>query len=702
MENRFGFKDLVTLVLLVVVIAMVYLSMVQFDRQWDDIKALNNNITTLTNNQSQMRSQIDKLSEKLDKGVAIVQPNGTHTATTDGNPTPTASIPNNGLHGLYEARTEPDFAEGDTVVDAFGTQIKSVTALTYKDLYGRRIQSFVIESLAVQDDDTLEFLPLIAESWKIDDHSKDYDAYLAKKKPELEAKVDADATLLDPIRKGMLDELTKTGQKPPEPGSDDDKALTADAREKWIDQQVRDDPERPSALVVTFKLRKDVRFSDGVPLTAHDVQFSWELMNNPLLNAPETRNFYDNVESYKALDDYTVEFRFREPNFLAFDMAAGFGILPKHFYEKFSIEDINSKPGLLMGSGRYRMPDPESWAPGKLMKLVRNENYWGPKPGPAALIWLEIEEDVSRMASFKNGQIDYFAATSEQFDELKKDEKITSRYTPFNYLPVPTGYSFVAWNVTREGKPTIFADKRVRQAMTYLIDRQRIAKEVMLGYASPTSGPFDDKSRQADPDIKPREYDPKKALELLKQVGWKPGADGVLRNAKGEPFAFTLTYPSGSDTYERIMLMLKDSFNRAGILMTQDPQQWSIFIERVDGRAFDACALAWGGGSIEGDIRQMFHSSQIANGANNFTSYINPELDKLIDEARRTIDEDKRMKLWQACHRILYEDQPYTFLLRRQSTTFIDKRFHNVKRVTTGLNDRSEWYVPAGQQLRGE
>jgi peptide/nickel transport system substrate-binding protein len=96
----------------------------------------------------------------------------------------------------------------------------------------------------------------------------------------------------------------------------------------------------------------------------------------------------------------------------------------------------------------------------------------------------------------------------------------------------------------------------------------------------------------------------------------------------------------------------------------------------------------------------MFHSSQIAGGANNFTSFSNPELDRLIDQARRTVDEDQRMKLWQACHRILHDEQPYTFMLRRKSLVFIDKRVHNVQRVLTGLNDRGEWYVPGPLQTR--
>ncbi|MEX0776020.1 MAG: ABC transporter substrate-binding protein [Phycisphaeraceae bacterium] len=685
MENRFGFKDFVNVVLLLAILATMWIAIKQFDRQWDDIKSIKSEVRALATAQNQLKNRIEDLQKS---GVTA----GPATAGAGG---AASDAPTHALDDIRQARSAPDFAEGDVLVDAFGTNVKSVTALTYKDLYGRTIQNYVLESLATQHDDTLEWLPLIAESWDINDNSKAWDEYMTARRAELTAQIERDPTVLDSTRLMIRREQEKAGKPIP-----DALALTEQAREAWIDKQIREDPQRPPAMTIVFRLRRDVNFSDGQPLTARDVEFTWTLLNNPLLDAPETRNFYDNVESYKALDDFTMEFKFREPHYLALSMVAAFGILPKHFYSKFSIDDINDRPGLLMGSGAYRLEDPVNWGPGKLVKLVRNENYWGPKPGIVALIWLEIKEDVPRFTAFKNGQIDLFSATPEQYIELRSDPDIAAKYQAWEYKAVPSGYNFVAWNLERNGKPTHFADKRVRQAMTYLIDRQRIAEQIFRGFAQPTSGPFDEESPQSDATLKPRLYDKAKALALLAEVGWTPGSDGVLRNKAGQSFAFTLTYPSGSQDYEQTMLMIKDSLNDAGILMTQDPQDWSIFIERVDGRAFDACALGWGGGAIEGDIRQMFHSSQIAGGANNFTSYRNPQLDKLIDQARRTINEDQRMKHWQACHRILYEDQPYTFMLRRKSLVFIDKRVHNVRKVLTGLSGRTTWYVPGELQKR--
>jgi peptide/nickel transport system substrate-binding protein len=93
----------------------------------------------------------------------------------------------------------------------------------------------------------------------------------------------------------------------------------------------------------------------------------------------------------------------------------------------------------------------------------------------------------------------------------------------------------------------------------------------------------------------------------------------------------------------------------------------------------------------------MFHSTQTVSGGDNFINYRNPELDRLIERARATVDEAKRMPLWRACERILHDDQPYTFLMRRKSLVFIDKRMHNVQITRLGLNMHAlpvEWYVP--------
>jgi peptide/nickel transport system substrate-binding protein len=214
------------------------------------------------------------------------------------------------------------------------------------------------------------------------------------------------------------------------------------------------------------------------------------------------------------------------------------------------------------------------------------------------------------------------------------------------------------------------------------------------------SGPFGVGSKQNDPNIKPWPYDPVKAKALLKEAGFEDrNGDGVLDGPDGKPFSFKLIYPNKSAVYDKLALYMKDNLARAGINLEPDPTEWTIMMTRIKARDFDAMCLGWGG-SVEDDIYQIFHSSQIADDGDDFTSYINPELDKAIEAARGSVDEPKRMKLWQECHRILNEDQPYTFIRNAESLVFVDKRIHNVERSKISLNyvERDTmpipWFVP--------
>lgn len=450
-------------------------------------------------------------------------------------------------------------------------------------------------------------------------------------------------------------------------------------------------------LTITFKLRRGVSFSDGKPLTAHDVVFSYDLIMNPKIEAPRQRAYYGKIESVKANGDYEVTFKFRERYFKSFEVAATLDILPKHFYSKFTPAEFNAKPGLLMGSGPFRMETPDGWAPGKPLTLYRNERYWGVKPAFDRLVYREINNDVARLTAFKNGEIDFFPAQPEQYVKMLEDKALVDRTQHFEYERITGGYGFIGWNQKRGGKATVFADKRVRRAMTMMIDRQYIAKELLRGYGIIPTGPFNRLSPQYNPEVKPLPFDMAEAKQLLAEAGYVDrDHDSVLENAAGEPFKFALTYPSsegGAGFWDRVMLLLKDQYAKAGIVMELDPLEWAVFAQKIDSRDFDAISLAWGG-TLESDPYQIFHSDQMADGGDNFVNYSNPELDKAIDKARLIMDDEQRHKAWHVVHRILNDDQPYTFLYTRKSLVFVDDRIKNVQRVKIGLNSPFEWYVP--------
>ncbi len=458
-------------------------------------------------------------------------------------------------------------------------------------------------------------------------------------------------------------------------------------------------------LTFVFKLRDGLLFSDGQPLTADDVVFSFDFIMNEAIQAPRERAYYSKIETVEALDRRTVRFQFKEPYFNALSLAGGLSVMPKHFYQPYlqRPNDYNQSKGLLLGSGPYRLEDPRNWSPDKgMVELRRNPRYWGPiQPSFDRLLWRVIENDSARLTTFRNGDIDTYGSRPIEYRKLVEDKDLAKKAEHWEYMSPVAGYAYIGWNQQRDEKPTRFTDKRVRQAMTYLIDRERIIKEIYLGYGEVALSPFNANSKQHDTALSPRLYDEGRGMELLREAGYEDrNGDGLLEDIAGNPFEFELVYFQGNEDTGRMVLFLKDLLARAGILLKPKPTEWSVMIDLLNKRDFEAITLGWTSG-LETDLYQMFHSSQIEGQGNNFINYRNPQLDRLIDEARATVDEDKRMPLWQAAEGELYEDQPYTFLMRRKSLVFIDRRIRNLVNTKVGLNLGNlpmENYVPAAEQ----
>jgi peptide/nickel transport system substrate-binding protein len=157
---------------------------------------------------------------------------------------------------------------------------------------------------------------------------------------------------------------------------------------------------------------------------------------------------------------------------------------------------------------------------------------------------------------------------------------------------------------------------------------------------------------------------------------------------------------NSSEDYKRLVLLLKDLYARAGVVLKPKATEWPVMLEKSTKKDFDVILIGWTS-VVESDLYQIFHSSQIKDDGDNFISYKNPELDKCIVQARSTVDQEKRMPIWQHCERIIYQDQPYTFLYRRKILAFVDKRFKNLKITNFGLNLDStpfESFVPSHDQ----
>ncbi len=609
MDNRFGFKDLILFLLLGVVIVVILLAMVQYDRQWQLLRTTNDLLTEQT-------TDLARIRRLLEQGVAF------------GSPTTQSSSAGADLAGfdrVLKSHNAPDFSLGDQVVDTFLAIPEKMTPLVGHDLASSIVQGYVLDSMCDRDPDTLEWIPRLAKSWKISD-----------------------------------DQLT-----------------------------------------IDFELRRGITFSDGSPLTADDVVYTFDLIRDERIQAPAIRSYLNLLGTVTKIDDYHVRFVFKQPYFLSFETAAGMGIMSKSFYSAYTPEQFNDSTGLLIGTGPYRLDDPKSWRPepGKPMSLVRNERYWGPTPSFNRMVWEVIENASARTTAFRNGDTDVYGGmdggpTPDQYDQMCTDKELCAR-TEHWALPVPNeGFIYVGWNQKqgRDGKPTPFADVRVRRAMTMLTDRDSIVHDIMRGYASVITGPFSPLTPQADPAIKPWPYDVAAAEKQLGEAGYHREGDRLV-GPDGNPLQFKIMYNSSNETRRRIASFLHDSYAKAGILADPEPVEWSVLLKRMDERQFDVYLGGWSG-SLEFDAYQIFHSSQMAETGDDFVQFKDAALDKLIEQARATVDEKKRMPIWHQVDQMLHQDEPYTFLYIEKDLDFLDSRFKGVAVTKEGLNGTSEWYVP--------
>ena len=644
MQKRLTTRDIILYLLLTLVVVLLILVMYQVDRQWNKLNEMQISVSEQAKDVQDVRSSVGKLQQSWSQGLVVQQVASSQASSN-----------------LPSAADSPKIAQAAT---------SSVSTAKNNAIP----ESFRRAFTASQKKDYSE------GDWKVETFSSTVKT--------ITPLVSSDSYASD-IQENVLESLITRN-----PDTLDWSGLVA---KSW---NISED-----GLTISFQLNENVIFSDGKPLTAEDVAFTFSFIMTEAIKAPSERAYYEKIESVTAKSPYEVVFVFKEPYFEALGAAGGMPILAKHFYEEYLsvAETFNESKGLLIGSGPYRLADPKSWTSDQgAIELVRNPRYWGAvQPTFDKLVWKIIQNDSARLTTYRNGDIDVYSARPIEYEKLLKDEALIAKSQNFEYMSPVAGYSYIGWNQQKGEIQTRFADKRVRQAMTYLTNRDKIIEDVYLGYAEAAISPFSPRSKQHDPSIKPRVANVDKAKALLKEAGYEDrDKDGLLEDAEGNPFSFKLMYAQSSDDTKRLVLMLKDMYARAGVQLEPEPTEWSVMLERLDQKNFDATILGWTSG-LETDIYQMFHSSQTKTNGNNFINYKSDKLDKLIEEARVVVDESKRMPIWQKAEGIFYDEQPYTFLSRRKSLVFIDKRIQNLELTNIGLNlsfQPSEIYVPKAAQ----
>jgi len=473
-------------------------------------------------------------------------------------------------------------------------------------------------------------------------------------------------------------------------------------------------------LAYTFKIRKDAHFQDGRPLTGEDVLFSVKAIKCPFVNAPFLRVYFNSVVDAELIDPYTIRFTIKEPYFLNESVLGGIIVLARHYYDpenllqRVTVRELTQNPAKLpgeikkfgdqfnrdynrnpLGSGPYKF---SSWKTGREIELVRDPKYWGiDKPGidQARIDRLKfriVNNMDAALTQLKSGSLDYIEALQPvQVVRGTSSERFNRDFKKYEYY-APT-YTYIGWN----NDHPIFRDKRVRQAMTYLTDRKQIVKSVLFGLGEVVDSHIYLFRPEYDKDLVSYPFDPKKAMELLAEAGWKDtDGDGILDkviDGRRIPFRFETKINSGNAVRKSVALVLVDELKKHGIAASVREIDWTIFLNDVKNHNFDAVVLGWSMSTTEPDAYQVWHSSQAANKGSNAISYKNARVDQILEQYRREFDPKKRIALYKEFQEILHDEQPYTFLHVRKTVSALHRRFQGVEIFPDGLRP-IDWWVP--------
>lgn len=434
-------------------------------------------------------------------------------------------------------------------------------------------------------------------------------------------------------------------------------------------------------LIYTFHLRHDVKWHDGAAFTADDVLYSYERVQDPNVDAAPARVDFRTIEKFEKLDDYTVRFTFKEPDYKAVIFVGMMPIVPKHVFDNGL--NFNSHPAgrAPIGTGPYLFA---RWDTGRNIMLERNDAYWGEIPDIKKITFRIIPDTDVIFQTLKKGELDISAMRPIQWVRQADTENFNKRFNKYEYY-LSLCYAIV-WN---QQKP-YFADRHVRIALTHLVNRAGISEKIYFGKVKVLSTCFDINSDEYDNSIEPYPYDPKKAVELLASAGWVDhDGDGIL-DRDGVAFKFTFLHPGGDNATARIANIVREDFLKAGIVMEVEQQEWATFLKQVQERHFDAVNMGFSL-PINSDPYQLWHSSQTKEGSN-YGGFRNEEVDRLLIEARREFDDTKRNAIYHRIQKIIHEEEPYTFMFAPKSLVAVSKRLENVNAYRRGV-DMLEWKV---------
>lgn len=450
----------------------------------------------------------------------------------------------------------------------------------------------------------------------------------------------------------------------------------------------------PDNRVYTFKLRKDIRWHDlsggaGRRVTADDFVGTLDLIQNPRTLTP-LKAPYELVADSRRVSDDTVEITLKRPvvnglGRLSFKVIPTFDLRNPDYFSKD--DPFSQRP---VGTGPYELR--EVTAEGDIV-MDANPSYHRGRPHIDEVVLKPFADKNVLTQSLLFNSTDMIVQLNPRDISQVEGDKRFALY-PYNAL----SYTFFGHNFRNPH----LRKKAVRQAIALAVNRQEMLDSFYDGRGTVISGPFAPGSWAYNLDVKPMPYDPVRAKELLAQAGYsRTGSDGYLMTEDGSPLEFTLKVPieKENETIKRVVLAFQNYLKQVGIKVDLEFREWQAWKEDVFvNHDFDMMIAEWAFDD-SADISTLFHSKETGAWRNNFIDYSNPDVDALIIEAKTTLDREKQRTINQKLHKILAEDQPYTFLWTVTNYAAIHKKVRHVEiQPFKFFTFVDSWYISPDEQ----
>lgn len=444
--------------------------------------------------------------------------------------------------------------------------------------------------------------------------------------------------------------------------------------------------------VYTFTIDENATWSDGKPITAADVKFTYDAIMSDKVQSPRKSDM-TSIKSVEAKDEKTVVITLNQPTCTIWGNGfSSLSPLPSHMY-KADFSDFMTNPQNLeptVTSGPYLFDEHKA---GEYVRLKANPDYWGGDVNIPSLLFRIVADSTTLNQSLQTNTVDYAFMYPDQLEQLQEQERFNTFLFPNANAPIVVmNYqeqegaqnAYDDSGKLNERTPNkFFGDIKVRQAIAMGYDKDALAKTLGENAGSvPLTGPIVPSfwSTYDMSSVKPWEYNPEKAKELLAEAGWTDtDGDGIL-DKDGVKFEVDLVYSKLVDLWGNAALIMQDQLGQLGIKINIIEQEWSAYLSNVllPGK-FDITIVGFGGGTeVDGIAYNLLYSKNaiLGGGGFNIAGYVNPEMDKLLDEGRTVpgCDVAERNKIYTQVQQIAHDDVAYEWLVSTTQVNVLNKR----------------------------